>query len=83
MKGTVSGSRAAGKKGLNRRSVIKLAASLMTAATGAMAASRLAAAETRAGDPGATNVEGQPSTTRLRAGKDIATAETETGRIAG
>jgi para-nitrobenzyl esterase len=83
MKGTVSGSRAAGKKELNRRSVMKLAATLMTAATGATAVSRVAAAGTRAGDPGATDVEGQPTKTRLRAGKDIATVETEAGRIAG
>lgn len=83
MKGTVSGSHTAGKNGLNRRSVMKLAATLMTAATGATAVSRVTAAATCAGEPGAAEVDGQPSTTRLRAGTDIATVEIESGRIGG
>jgi para-nitrobenzyl esterase len=63
--------------------VLKFAASLAAAATGATTVSRIAAKETTVSEPMAQDGQERPATQSLRAGKSIATVEIESGRIAG
>jgi para-nitrobenzyl esterase len=78
-----SSSRAPGKTHLDRRKVLKLAVSLATAATGATTVSRAAGGANNTADTKTRDPDSQRSAQQLRAGKGIATAEIESGRIAG
>lgn len=77
MTNSKSGSRAGSAGGIHRRTLLKLAASIATAATGASSVALGAAAAT-GGDREAAH-----SARRIRAGEGIATVEIESGRIAG